>query len=543
MAAEHNSDSDAVAQTETSGGSHFVSEGAGGPLPPVLEPGTDLGGRFTIQRLIGIGRVGAVHQARDAIRGDSVALKLVDTGPASAPAQAEDLRREASLRQAVSDYQNVIRVHDLYDLSLGGGSLLGMSMEYADGGTLRDWLLANRENLDWRRAEGLTLFTQVCEGIGAVHDEEIIHGDVKPENLVLMGGAVKVTDFGAAVRRGASNRPIAMGTPAYASPEQFNAAYADDLDPRCDIYALGVLLYEIMHSNCRPPFAGSRQRLRELHLHAEAPPLSGVEPQVARVVACCLQKDHERRYRDVWELLDDLAGSGVDDPRQSAPWERIRQSMAGRDFAEAAQWCKAVLRSVPDHSGAQQLLNMLERRYERARQLYAAASQDLELRGVADALAVVRAAIQVYPGHPDGGVVLLRLAARVREYRGHLREGRRALLEGAWQTGVSCLRQAQRIHPNAPRLGQSIESLSMALHRIEELRGHMNRAIADRERGRALTLARCVDRCAADLQRAGERAANDGGRDEPGRGSLPQTAGTSLPVSEGNRQPGGGEEG
>ncbi len=219
---------------------------------PRLEPGTVLAGRFEISRCLGEGGAGSVYAARDRLLGEPVALKLLHrrVGPGT---DVASLRAEVRAARRIA-HPNVCRVHDLCE----HGGRVFLVMELLAGETLRQRL---RQALSV--VEALEIARQLGAALTAAHRAGVVHCDVKPENALLAGGRVVLTDFGIARRlggdgerggrrgdgegAGAASTGI-EGTPAYMAPEQL---LARPIDERTDVYALAAVVYELFAG--RPP--------------------------------------------------------------------------------------------------------------------------------------------------------------------------------------------------------------------------------------------------------------------------------------------------
>lgn len=219
------------------------------PAQPDIQVGQVIGKRYRIERLVGRGGMGAVYQAYDEVLGESVALKVISSiRGANVREQLDRFRREASTARRVSS-PNVIRIHDLGETEHGQPYI---SMEYFAGRPLSE-LISARGTLD--NDDGHDILAQVCDGLTAAHSADVIHRDLKPQNI-LVGprNAVKLIDFGLAK---SSFMPeltatgLIMGTPHYMSPEQIRGR---QVDARSDIYALGAVAYHALTG--RPPFEG-----------------------------------------------------------------------------------------------------------------------------------------------------------------------------------------------------------------------------------------------------------------------------------------------
>jgi serine/threonine-protein kinase len=234
-------------------------------------PGAVLAQRYRIVHLLGRGGMGEVYRADDLLLGQPVALKFL---PAAATASASVLsrfRNEVRTARQVS-HPNVCRVYDIGEAQ----GLTYLSMEYVDGEDLAS-LLRRIGKLPPDKA--LEIARQLCAGLAAAHDKGVVHRDLKPANIMLDGrGSVRITDFGIA---GVAEhiKDIRSGTPAYMSPEQLAGK---EVTPRSDIYALGLVLHELL--------TGKRLPLEPVDRGA-----TELDPAVDRVIRWCLEPDPEMR--------------------------------------------------------------------------------------------------------------------------------------------------------------------------------------------------------------------------------------------------------
>jgi tRNA A-37 threonylcarbamoyl transferase component Bud32 len=263
-----------------------------------FQPGALLGGRYRIIERLGRGGMGEVYRADDLKLGQPVALKFLPPDVDKDPARLTQLHTEVRMARLVS-HPNVCRVYDIDEID--GTTFL--SMEYVDGEDLSS-LLKRIGRFPEDRA--LEIARQICAGLGAAHERDVIHRDLKPANVMLDGaGKVRLTDFGLA---GASGEAIRAGTPAYMAPEQIAG---QDVTARSDIYALGLVLYEL--------FTGQRaleaKNLAELIHKREQ---SGITPPTAivktldvtieRTILRCLRPQVEERPSSALAVAAALPG-------------------------------------------------------------------------------------------------------------------------------------------------------------------------------------------------------------------------------------------
>ena len=236
--------------------------------------GTVLAGRFRILGLIGKGGMGEVYRAQDMVLNQAVALKFL-AGAQMNEASLARFRNEVRVARQVS-HPNVCRVHDI-------GFIEGqhfLSMEYLDGEDLAS-LLRRIGRLPQDKA--IEFARKICAGLSAAHERGVLHRDLKPANIMIDSrGQVRITDFGlAALAQEIALGDIRSGTPAYMSPEQ---KVGKEVTTRSDVYALGLVLYEMFTGKSR---SASRTSPSEL--------VKDLDPAVERVILRCLEEDPKRR--------------------------------------------------------------------------------------------------------------------------------------------------------------------------------------------------------------------------------------------------------
>ena len=279
-------------------------------------PGTVLASRYRVIGLLGRGGMGEVYRADDLKLGQPVALKFLPKDLAGDAVRRERFFAEVRIARQVS-HPNICRVYDIGEmegrhLHPNAAAALGapqhfLTMEFVDGEDLAS-LLKRIGSLHGVKA--LDVSRQLCAGLAAAHDKGVLHRDLKPANVMLDGrGHVRITDFGLAVAAGEDHAITDIsGTPAYMAPEQFAGKGAS---VRSDIYALGLVLYEI--------YTGRRAfretTLGELSAAKEggAPPapseiVRDIDPIVERVILRCLEKDPRQRPASVAHVAAALPG-------------------------------------------------------------------------------------------------------------------------------------------------------------------------------------------------------------------------------------------
>ena len=249
---------------------------------------------YAIERELGAGGMATVYLAQDVKHHRQVAIKVLKPELAAAIG-SERFLREIKLTARL-DHPHILPLHD----SGEADGFLYYVMPYVEGETLRDRL--NRETqlpID----DALRITGEVADGLDFAHRHEVVHRDIKPENILLSEHHARVADFGIARAISAAGGDrvtetgLAVGTPAYMSPEQ--AAGDERLDGRADLYALGCVLYEMLAG--QPPFTGpTAESLVRQHLAVEPPAVTNLRPAVSREVARVLSRALAKNPADRW---------------------------------------------------------------------------------------------------------------------------------------------------------------------------------------------------------------------------------------------------
>lgn len=245
-----------------------------------------------------------IYRAYDMMSGQDVVLKIPNRMLIGDPAQFERFQRELEVTNTLN--------HPSIQKGLGSGQYNRtpyLVTAFVDGKPLRD-VVAEQGAMPTERATAL--IRKIADGIAYIHEHEVVHRDLKPENILITAdGQPVILDFGLALTKSArrvtyANLTPSAGTPDYMAPEQIEGQRGDE---RTDLYAIGTMFYELLSG--RTPFSGdSVQVVMQQHLQGALPRLDheqpGISPQIAAVVARCLQRDPADRYADVRAFLHDL---------------------------------------------------------------------------------------------------------------------------------------------------------------------------------------------------------------------------------------------
>ncbi len=266
----------------------------------IVNIGSMIGNRYEILEKVGTGGMADVYRAKDHRLNRFVALKVLKTEYSEDTKFVSKFRQEAQAVAAIT-HPNIVSVYDV-------GEEEGMHyivMEFVDGITLKRYI-DQKGKLKVKEAVGIAL--QIAAGLDAAHAHNIIHRDIKPQNILISrDGTAKVSDFG--IAKAASSNTItanAMGSVHYISPEQARGGFSDE---KSDIYSLGVTLYEMLSGSM--PFTGeSAVAVALAHIQEDATPLAALDATIPKglsnIVAKCMQKKTEMRYSSAADLIADM---------------------------------------------------------------------------------------------------------------------------------------------------------------------------------------------------------------------------------------------
>jgi tetratricopeptide (TPR) repeat protein/predicted Ser/Thr protein kinase len=267
-----------------------------------LSPGTSIGSRYEIVRLLGQGGMGAVYQAHDKELERQVAIKVIRADMAANPEILRRFKQELILARQIT-HKNVIRI---FDLGQADG-IKFITMEYIEGENLQS-VLRGKKKLE--PAQAANILAQVCRALEAAHNEGVIHRDLKPQNIMLdKSGRAFVMDFGIArsmLGDGMTQTGALIGTPDYMSPEQ---AKGQSLDARSDLFSVGIIFYEMLSGQV--PFdADTTMGKLWKRTNEPARPLDELDKTIPRplsdIVRKCLEIDPQKRFARAAELLQHI---------------------------------------------------------------------------------------------------------------------------------------------------------------------------------------------------------------------------------------------
>lgn len=255
-------------------------------------------GKYMMRHRIGTGGWGIVYHGHHMTLGMPVAVKMLKHDMAMEPLFIETFRQEAKTIARLN-HPNIVQVFDIDEVY----QTIFIFMEYLDGQSLRE-VLTKKGRLT--ETEAIDYIRQILHGLAYAHEQGIIHRDIKPDNVFLLhDGRIKILDFGLAAAPGEED-PALEATIYYAPPEQIEG---ESEDARSDIYALGIMAFELLKGQ-RPFPEDDLGRLLALHREHEIPDPSrsipGLSKALGQFIAKCCRVDPAQRYGSAREALDDL---------------------------------------------------------------------------------------------------------------------------------------------------------------------------------------------------------------------------------------------
>jgi eukaryotic-like serine/threonine-protein kinase len=425
-------------------------------------------GKYEILATIGRGGMGVVYRAQDPRMGRQVAIKTVTEGLSNDAGMLQRFYREAE-KMGMLKHPNIITVYDLGEQD----GFPYIVMEFVEGEPL-DRLIQGEHPVPL--IFKLRIMEQVCNALGYAHQNDVVHRDVKPANVIVRpDGVAKLLDFGIA-RQENNNVDHSMtatggviGTVPYMAPERLKGA---PFDGRSDIFASGVLLYQLLTGHL--PFRGEELALVSQLLNEKHPPLStylqGYPETLDVILERSLEKDPEARYQSAEEMAADLysvSESLKKDYSEQLITEAGKLS-AGSDFVGARNTLVQLLKMDHQHTHARRLLVEVnlhltrQARADQAREKREQAEAAIQERNYDQAIRLLDDAAKMIPGDPDITRDLEAAKAKKQtsdQILGYLRQADAAKRSGDYAGAQAIVEKAIGLDTNNSRLRSAYNAL------------------------------------------------------------------------------------
>ncbi len=272
-------------------------------------------GKYRIREIIGRGGMGVVYKVWDTLEEKEKAIKMVPPEVASSPLAFEDLKREISLASGIV-HPNVVKV---LSLEAQDGQYF-IVMEYIEGESLEK-KMSRFPDRKLKESDVIRIMIKVAEGMTEAHNQNIIHRDLKPRNIMeSVEGQVKILDFGVSHRMSRSLTELTgqdnIGTWPYMAPEQLSNRFGRE-NEQVDVWAFGVTMYQLLTGDV--PY---KTREQIISIDEKPFPLEGVSRKTQRVIMKCLEKDREKRYHQMKQIIRDLETISPSNGKNDRPVNR-----------------------------------------------------------------------------------------------------------------------------------------------------------------------------------------------------------------------------
>ncbi|HEV2136437.1 MAG TPA: protein kinase [Terracidiphilus sp.] len=409
-------------------------------------------GKYEITGVLGRGGMGVVYRGEDRRIGRQVAIKTLTEGFTGQPEMLERFYREA--QAGILQHPNIVIVYDLGDEE----GMPFIVMEFVDGEPL-DKIISSGRQL--HMVDKLSIIEQVCAALGYAHQRGVIHRDIKPANVIVQpDGHAKIVDFGIARVQGAKESGLTrtgnvIGTVHYIAPERLKG---QAFDGRSDIFAVGVMLYLLLAGQL--PFTGEDMTVLQKLVNEPAPPLktylTNYPPALDGILDRALAKDPAQRYATAEEFAADLhaLGEQLKKGQITELFDDAERLATEQHFGRAREVLLQLVRIDPQHTGARQLLGVVQQnlsrlqRAEQVKQLLAEADEAVASSRYPEALNALDQAIKLDPENVE-------LVTRIEEVRqkkqradevaGLMTQAESLRERGDWTGAINVLEKALRL--------------------------------------------------------------------------------------------------
>ena len=431
-------------------------------------PDTEVG-RFTIVKHIDSGNTADIYLARDNVSCKNVAVKIIDAGPCCLGDYGQLLKNEKLLYDKISDHRHIIKVYDVHSVKWAGTTLVILSMEFADGMTLKQYLedtdVGTDNNPNW-----LESFRQFSLAVSALHEAGISHRDIKPDNFVMAGGIWKLCDLSAGSMVSNCSR----------------------IDQNSDISRLGSILQKIINKygenlgvdlSCS---IDSRDALIE------------IQQSIFEIIQKCLHRNSREKYESVKDLLKDIdiiinrpAPETIDSTNHL--WGRACFFVEYGKFDKAITACREILRNTPSYRQAAAMLSHLVNRKTEAERILTFVCDNKTQLPPDQIREFLMRADSIYPNHQISQRITSEIDSETSLYRKMMDKGRAAALSGRWEKALVCFENAVELDCCSQQARRAVEQITSVLEQIQSANQQKNQAMINGDSPSALIIDRAIN--------------------------------------------------
>jgi serine/threonine protein kinase len=439
------------------GSNYFISDPLNSyPCMATIDIREVIHDRFEVQHVLWRGKGSLVCQALDREEKVVRALKV------HREERSRELRREWLLSQMLFEHPNLIAHHSLHETpGIDGQMLTLLSMDLAGSGSLRNMVTSQSSYVPHQLSERISIFRQICAGVGCLHRAGVLHLDIKSDNMLGHNNHWMVSDFGLSYHPDMDGKiepkDPRKGTPTYMSPEQFEAVHPAELSERADIYSLGILLYELLAPLSMPPFVGGYNYLREKHAKGEIPSLESWTVAQKDWFHTCLSKRSAGRFDSIDALLKEL----------------------DKAFPELSN-----IQTDPNHDqGA----------YSQAKALLLEVERELPHGDLEELATLLEEADRLSPNMPEIRPLLIKAQYRSQQFEAAMEALQGDIEEGDLESALLHAKSALVVNPKSLTAQQLVQRLERQLNQSHAWREAMEQAVWGGDEEKAIFFAKKLD--------------------------------------------------
>ena len=435
----------------------------------VLAPDTEVG-RFTIVKHINSGNTADIYLARDNVSCKNVAVKIIDAGPCCLGDYGQLLKNEKLLYDKISDHRHIIKVYDVHSVKWAGTTLIILSMEFADGMTLKQYLEETDAGTDNNNINWLESFRQFSLAVSALHEAGVHHRDIKPDNFVMAGGIWKLCDLGNGSMVSNCSR----------------------IDQGCDISRLGTILQKIIAKY------GENLGIDLSYSIDSRDTLIEIQQSISEIIHKCHHKNSRGKYESVKDLLKDIdmvINRSVPETFDNVNhlWGRACFFVEYGKFDKAITVCRDILQNTPSYNQAAAMLSHLVSRKTEAERILTFVCDNRTQLTPDQIRELLRRANSIYPNQQTRQRIISEMNSETNLYQKMMDKGKTAVFSGSWEKAIVCFENAVELDCRSQQARRAVEQITSILEQIQSANQQKNQAMINGDSPGALIIDRAIN--------------------------------------------------